>query len=233
MGTPPWSVILDPRRLSDLRDLKILDTQPEQSYDDLAELARMICDTPVANVTLVDTDRQWFKSRIGSDVEQTPVEQSVCAHAIAEPHPLIINDLTRDPRTSDNPLVTGEASLRFYAGVPLHLEASFGVGTLCVLDTKPHHKGLTAAQVKALDALGRQATILLHMRRFLASHANAADGHSNMDEALLAIAEKLMDAYNMNRTYDDRTIERLLSSSLLHVAKRIADGEKRPKTHIH
>jgi GAF domain-containing protein len=195
---------------------------PEQSYDDLAGIARTICDTPVANVTLVAEDRQWFKSRVGSDATETPIEQSVCAHTIAEQTDLIINDLRDDPRTRTNLLVTRESALRFYAGVPLRLESSFGVGTLCVLDTKPHPAGLSRAQTEALRALGRQVTILLQVRKFLAQHN--ADDTTTLEETdcLESVSEHLMAAYSSSKQSHDQVLDLLLSATLLHVGRKLS-----------
>lgn len=224
-GTP-WSVILDPDRLNDLRSLNILDTTPEQAYDDIAEIARIICNTPVANITLVAADRQWFKSRIGNEVDETPVELSVCAYALAEPETLVINDLTSDIRTRDNALVTGDASLRFYAGVPLRMDASYGVGTLCVLDTKPHAKGLTKTQIAGLQALGRQATILLNIRKFIARQHTDVQGATNENEMLFDAADSLMAAHKIAKGIQDEVLEKLLSKSLMHVGRRIASRQE-------
>lgn len=233
MSIIPWSVILDPHRLDDLQSLNILDTKPEQSYDDLAEIARLICDTPVANVTLVAQNRQWFKSIIGNDVQETSIEQSVCAHALDKPDLLVINDLTADSRTRDNTLVTGEASLRFYAGVPLRLDASFGVGTLCVLDTKPHPAGLTPSQAEALKRLGRQATILLQVRRYLASQKKGDEECVTPDEPLEEICDSLLRAYELNKRYNDKVIDNLVASTLAHIAVRIARSGKAEDIAVH
>ena len=226
MSEIPWSVVMDPQRLCELEELHILDTSPEQSYDDLAGLARVICDAPVANITMVAQNRQWFKSRVGSETTETAIEHSVCAHAIGEPSDLIINDLRNDPRTRDNLLVTGEASLRFYAGVPLRLNAGFGVGTLCVLDTKPHPAGLSRVQRDALRTLGRQITILLQIRKFLARHSRSDVGDLEPANALQHVSEHLISAYNANKLIDDGLLEVLLNTSLLHVGRRIAENER-------
>jgi GAF domain-containing protein len=226
MRSIPWSIILDPQRLSELRSLNILDTGPEQSYDDLAEIARMICDAPVANVTLVAEDRQWFKSYIGNDVRETPVSQSICAHALDKADALVIKDLTEDDRTRDNTLVTGEAALRFYAGAPLRLDGDFGVGTLCVLDTKPHPDGLSPAQLAALQALGRQATILLHVRRYLAAQNKPAEDGIRSGGPFEDIADALLAAYKMNKELNDKMLESLIASSLTHIALRLTRDDK-------
>jgi len=233
MGVIPWSTILDPHRLEELHSLNILDTAPERPYDDLAEIARMICDTPVANVTLVAKDRQWFKSFIGNDVRETPVAQSVCAHALDQPDILVINDLTADSRTRGNTLVTGQAALRFYAGVPLRLEARFGVGTLCVLDTRPHPAGLTPSQTEALRGLGRQATILLQVRRYLAAQQPQKDVSPTPGEPLEDICDALLTAYDLNKAFNDKIIESLIASTLMHIAVRIARSGKVTDLSVH
>ncbi|GJE62513.1 GAF domain-containing protein [Methylobacterium trifolii] len=232
MDDVPWPIILNSNRIRELRSLNILDTEPEQSYDDLAEIARLVCGTPVANVCLVSEDRQWFKAFVGSNVRETPVEQSVCAHALNEASALIINDLTHDERTRNNILVTGEASLRFYAGVSLRLDSHLGVGTLCVLDTRPHPDGLAPAQIEALEALGRQATILLQVRRFLAAQTEAELSSHSTGQPIENIADALILAYETNKVVKDQFLEKLLYSGLTHVAQRIARMKKSHKPSV-
>jgi len=125
------------RRLEVLRDLDVLDSGPEKIYDELTDLTAEICETPVCLVSLVDKDRQWFKSRCGLKVDETPVESSVCAHAINEESFLEIPDTQFDQRTADNPLCQGESAFRFYAGAILKTLDGWPLGTLCVLDYKP------------------------------------------------------------------------------------------------
>ena len=108
----------DQRRLDALSDYDILDTPPEKGFDDIVALARMTCDAPVALVSLVAGDRQWFKARAGFAPSETTLDKSICAHVLGASDLLIIPDLTQDPRTRENPLVTGEPYLRFYAGAP-------------------------------------------------------------------------------------------------------------------
>jgi two-component sensor histidine kinase/PAS domain-containing protein len=143
----------------------IMDTPPEQEFDDIVFLASEICHTPVSLVSLVEKDRQWFKARVGFEACETPISQSVCAHALGDTDLLIIPDLTLDPRTSSNTLVTQPPNIRFYAGAPLQLGNGAIVGTLCVIDDKPRPQGLTEAQKKALESLARQVVVLLEMRR--------------------------------------------------------------------
>ncbi len=126
-------------RVTALHDLGVLDTAPEARFDrHTADIAATL-DVPVALVSLVDTDRQWFKSRRGTEVEQTPREMSLCAHAILGTDVLQVEDTLADPRFADNPLVSGGPRLRFYAGMPLVLDDGSRVGTLCVADHRPRH----------------------------------------------------------------------------------------------
>lgn len=155
----------DPERLAALAAYDVLDTPAEPEFDDIVFLASTICETPVALVSLVETDRQWFKATVGFEGSETPIEQSVCAHALALRELLVIPDLSADPRTRRNTLVTGEPSIRFYAGAPLVSPSDQVVGTLCVIDTTPRPGGLTDTQRKGLAALARQVVILLETRR--------------------------------------------------------------------
>jgi hypothetical protein len=124
-------------RLRSLRSLQVLDTEPEERFDRFAELARQATSTPIALVTLVDEDRQWFKSRLGSDVVESHRDESFCAHAILGDDVFQVPDVLEDPRFADNPAVTGPMHVRFYAGVPLVLADGSRVGTLCVADHRP------------------------------------------------------------------------------------------------
>jgi PAS domain S-box-containing protein len=161
-------------RLAALTAYGVLDTPPEAEFDDIVLLARTFCGTPMALVSLVGADRQWFKARAGIELTETPIDQSVCAHAIKEREILVIPDLTLDPRTRDNPLVTGQAHLRFYAGAVLRTPRGEAIGALCVIDTTPRPGGLTPEQTGSLLALGRQTMAMLQFRRALRSRDNAA-----------------------------------------------------------
>ena len=152
-------------RLAALRRYRILDTQPERGFDDLTMLASHICGTPIALITLVDADRQWFKSRVGLTIAETSRAVSFCAHAIEQPDLFIVPDATVDARLRDNPFVTGEAHVRFYAGAPLITPDGHALGTLCVIDRVS--RTLTPEQVEALKALRRQAQAQLELRRDL------------------------------------------------------------------
>ncbi|MGI3169474.1 sensor histidine kinase [Pseudooceanicola sp. C21-150M6] len=164
MKAPPPSDQL--KRLQDLHDLNIMDTEPEKAFDDVVRLAARICETPVALISLVAEDRQWFKARVGMEAEGTPIEQSICAHAIASDGFLEIGDTRTDPRTADNPLVTGPDNLRFYAGALMRNAAGRALGTLCVIDHKPRQ--LTDLQRETLQVLADQIVAQLDLRRALA-----------------------------------------------------------------
>jgi anti-sigma regulatory factor (Ser/Thr protein kinase) len=152
-------------RLAALRDYRILDTDPEQAFDDLALLAAQICGTPIASITLVDEDRQWFKARVGLSQTETARSIAFCAHAIQQEGLFVVPDALGDERFRASPLVQGEPRIRFYAGAPLVTPEGHAIGTLCVIDRVP--RTLTEDQAKALDALARQTEAQLELRRNL------------------------------------------------------------------
>jgi hypothetical protein len=152
-------------RLAALRRYRILDTDPEQAFDDLTMLASHICGTPMALITLIDEDRQWFKSEVGVGIRETERSIAFCTHAIAQPGIMEVPDARDDERFRHNPMVVGVPHIRFYAGAPLITPDGHGLGTLCVVDTKPRR--LTAEQAQALDALRRQAQAQLELRHNL------------------------------------------------------------------
>jgi anti-sigma regulatory factor (Ser/Thr protein kinase) len=152
-------------RLAALRQYRILDTEPERAFDDLALLASHICGTPIALISLVDADRQWFKARKGIAVAETSRAVSFCSHAIEQHGLFIIHDAREDERFRDNPLVTDGPFVRFYAGAPLLTRDGHALGTLCVIDSVP--RTLTPGQREALDALRRQVEAQLELRRNL------------------------------------------------------------------
>jgi signal transduction histidine kinase len=153
------------QRLQSLESYHVLDTGRERAYDDLTLIASEICGTPMALVSLVDRDRQWFKSSVGLSASETPREVSFCAHAILQDDLFIVPDTAEDIRFHDNVLVTAAPRLRFYAGAVLHTADGHALGTLCVLDSVP--RTLTEGQKNALRALARQAMAQLEMRRSL------------------------------------------------------------------
>ena len=117
---------------------RIVDSLPEDTYQDIVQVAASLCETPIALMSLVDRDRQWFKARLGLDLQQTDRSQAVCGHAIRSPdHLMEVPDLSKDPRFTDISVVTGEVGARFYAGMPLVTSDGVALGTVCVLDTEP------------------------------------------------------------------------------------------------
>ncbi len=170
-------------RLRELETFRVLDTAQEQEYDDLVYLASQICGTPIAMMTLIDSDRQWWKSRIGEPKAETPRDIAFCAHAILKPETMIVNDAREDARFADNPLVTTDPSIRFYAGAPMVTLSGHAMGTLCVIDRVPRE--LTAEQRRSLEALSRQAVMLLELRR---AKREADEAHEQKSELLKTLA---------------------------------------------
>jgi GAF domain-containing protein len=159
------------QRLAALREYHILDTAAEQAYDDLTALAAYLCHAPIAMISLVDRSRQWFKSKLGLNEQETPRDVAFCAHAILQTEPLIVRDALKDLRFSDSALVTREPHIRFYAGFPLRSREGFALGTLCAIDRRPRQ--LSARQKTAMQALSRQVMALLELRRVSARMAEA------------------------------------------------------------
>ena len=150
------------KRLESLLALKILDTLPEKDFDEITLLASQICQTPIALISLVAEDRQWFKSRHGIEAKETPREFAFCGHAILQDQVFEVEDASQDERFCDNPLSTGELRVQFYAGAPLLSPDGHPIGTLCVIDSKP--KKLSPIQVSALRTLSGQITRLLQLK---------------------------------------------------------------------
>ncbi|MFV5689400.1 PAS domain S-box protein [Flavobacterium sp. ZT3R25] len=151
------------KRLKALKEYSIMDSLPEKEYDSITQLASYICETPIALVSLLDEDRQWFKSTVGLEVTETPRSVSFCQYAIMSDEVYEVNDTTENEIFADNPLVTGDTNFRFYAGVPLKDENGFNLGSLCVIDTKPGV--LTNEQKNALKLLADQVVLLLDLRK--------------------------------------------------------------------
>lgn len=157
--------------------LGILDTPMERSFDNLVLLARVTCRVPIALITLLDRERQWFKAATGTDLTETPLDQSICKFTVRTGEPLIIPDLRNDPRTSKNTLVTQGPRVRFYAGVPLRIRGIV-VGALCVMDHHPRPEGLTGDELLALDTLGQQIATEMEMRQRQARWVTDVEAHN-------------------------------------------------------
>jgi anti-sigma regulatory factor (Ser/Thr protein kinase) len=181
-------------RLAALRRYKILDTEPEQRFDDLALLASQICGTPMALISLVDRDRQWFKARVGVDVPETSRDIAFCAHAIQQRSLFIVPDALQDARFRDNPLVRAEPRIRFYAGAPLVTADGHALGTICVLDREP--RVLSPEQQAALEALHRQVISQLELRSSLDELSAALAARDEAEAAQVRLVAELREAFD-------------------------------------
>jgi diguanylate cyclase (GGDEF)-like protein/PAS domain S-box-containing protein len=173
----------EPGRLALLHALQLLDTPPEAVFDRVTRLASRLLGVPVTLFSLVDSDRQWFKSRVGLSAEQTARDISFCTHAIARQDPLVVPDALQNPLFANNPLVQGEMQVRFYAGVPIRSLAGHAIGTLCALDTRP--RDLAPADLAALEDLAAILTDEIHRREQLAQ----ARGHMQHAASALRATE--------------------------------------------
>lgn len=181
MTKPPISAD-EASRLRALDEYRILDTSPEQAFDDITQLASQICGTPIALVSLVDRARQWFKSRVGLLVTENSRDVSFCAHAILQKELFIVPDTLNDERFASNPLVTSDPQIRFYAAAPLCSPEGFGLGTLCVIDHVPRQ--LSTGQQGSLRILGRQVMTQLELRRNPSKLESALDALKRTEESL-------------------------------------------------
>jgi anti-sigma regulatory factor (Ser/Thr protein kinase) len=187
----------EPARLAALRRYRILDTEPERAFDDLTLLASQICDTPIALITLVDEERQWFKSRLGISATETARSIAFCALTIEQGDLFVIADTLADDRFRENPLVVGEPWVRFYVGAPLVTRDGHALGSLCVLDRVP--RTLTPEQQTALEALRRQAVAQLELRLNVDELAQALRERDQGEEAQRRLVEELGAALESTR----------------------------------
>lgn len=149
-------------RLANLLSYELLDSSEDPFWDSLSVVAAELCGTPYAAVSLIDRERQWFKSRVGLEASETPRDDAFCAHTILQDEPLMVYDARIDERFAENPLVTGQPLIRFYAGAQIVSPEGFHLGALCVIDSEPRE--LTPSKVKALQALANQITEYLKLR---------------------------------------------------------------------
>lgn len=172
----------DARRIKVLWQYEILDTVPEEVFDDLTELAARICEAPIALITLVDENRQWFKSKVGVSINETSRDISFCGHAIEQSDLFIVPDATLDKRFAENPLVKSDPKIRFYAGAPLITPDGHALGTLCVIDKVPRE--LRPDQKQALRVLARHVMTQLELRRHSRELARAHEAHEQVESEL-------------------------------------------------
>lgn len=185
-------------RLAELRALAILDTPPEERFDALVQLAQQLFRVPIVYVALIDTSRQWFKAHVGLNVIQTDRDISFCGHAILEQQPLIVPDARLDHRFADNPLVTGEPFVRFYAGHPLSGPHGYHVGTLCLVDREP--RTLTDQEVQVLKQLARMAEVQLQLVDVVASQRQLLETQQQLLATQAQLAGELAEAADYMRS---------------------------------
>jgi GAF domain-containing protein len=195
----PMAIKNEATRVEALHKYAILDTEPEQAFDDFVQLASFICKTPIAAISLVDEDRQWFKAKIGLSVSETPREIAFCATAMQQPDVFVVRDALEDERFRNNPLVVSEPNVRFYAGAPLIDDDGHALGTLCVIDRVPRE--LAPDQQAALQALSRLVLGQMEFRRDLILLKEALIDRSKEEherqEELIRLQEKLFRVMNL------------------------------------
>ena len=205
---PPPPTQNEPERLAVLQSYSILDTPLEKEFDDLVAMAAHICNTPIAMISLVDEERQWFKAAFGLNLRQTAREISFCGHAIHQTEVFMVPDATQDQRFADNPLVTGELGVRFYAGSTLITSEGVPLGTLCVLDREP--RKLTSVQKKMLTILSRHVMAQLDLRRQSQEMTRANSSLLGILEDQLRAETALRESEEFNRG--------VLNSMMAHIA---------------
>lgn len=196
MQKPPIPID-ESERMSALRATSILDTPPEDMFDRITRLVASVLDVPIALVNLIDHDRQWFKSKVGVTINETPRDLAFCAHTILESNVFIVNDTLKDPRFADHPWVTGEPHIRFYAGVPLLSVEDYKLSTLASIDCVPRR--LTSAQISILQDLAKITEELLQRREIALATKNLLHSLQEKEERYHHLIEKSSDAFLIQR----------------------------------
>jgi GAF domain-containing protein len=199
------------QRLKVLWQYSVLDTVPEEIFDDLTELAARICEAPIALITLVDEKRQWFKSKVGISIKETSRDISFCSHAIKQPELFIVPDATKDARFAQNPLVTSAPKVRFYAGAPLISPDGYALGTLCVIDKVPRE--LRPGQEQALRILARHVMSQLELRRRALQIADANRARDQMEKDLQLARAELAEAREELKRRDGQPSKKVVGAS--------------------
>ncbi|WP_407521605.1 GAF domain-containing protein [Lacibacter sp. MH-610] len=213
------------QRLQDLLSYDLLDSAPEEEFNDLVQLASVICKTPISLITLLDKERQWFKAKKGIDVNETERSISFCSHAILTDGVMVVEDAANDIRFSDNPLVTGHG-IRFYAGTPIVSPEGYKLGTVCVLDHEPQK--FTNEQKKVLELISKQVTKLLELRqKNILIHKKAEESIAFKSQL---ISRVLIDNENHKRTIANNLHEDLAQRMAYCIH---ALGAKSAAMHIH
>ncbi len=220
------------QRLESLRMLNILDTLPEKDFDDITAIAAQICQTPIALISLVDKDRQWFKSRVGTESTETSKDIAFCAHAILGDDLFVVPDATKDARFADNPLVTNGPQIRFYAGIPVLSPDGYPIGTVCVIDSKP--RTITPEETRALKSLSNQVSRLLELKFEIAKADQVRKRLEIKKTALDSISEGtilqdhkgvIVDCNPATLAVFEITAEQLIGKTIIETNWRFATGD--------
>jgi predicted signal transduction protein with EAL and GGDEF domain len=206
----------EPERLRALYDTGLLDTPREQEFDDIVKLLASVCDAPVSAISLVDSDRQWFKAKHGIDFDGTPRNVSFCGHVVASGQPMVVADAQGDDRFRENPYVKDGPKIRFYAGTPLFSADGHALGALCVIDQRP--RTLSADQLEALRALGRHAETLLQLRVAVRQLRDAFDERGRMQAELCDTCQVLRVVSDVSRSIGSEVEPTRLADMILRAA---------------